>query len=85
LAGALIASSTKAKVPTVKSGPELRDVMKSSTKDKVEGTFHEARGTAKEMAGRMTDNPKLEVKGKVEKIAGAMQEKIGKVKDVLGK
>ena len=58
--------------------------MKSSTKDKVEGTFHDAKGKVKEMAGKITDNPKLEVKGKAEKIAGKVQEKVGQVKKVLG-
>ena len=54
-------------------------------KDKVKGTFHEAKGKAKEMAGKITDDPKLEAKGKAEKIAGKVQEKIGQVKKVLGK
>jgi uncharacterized protein YjbJ (UPF0337 family) len=58
--------------------------MKSSMKDKVKGTFHEAKGKVKEVAGKITDNPKLEAKGKVEKIAGKAQEKIGQVKKVLG-
>ena len=58
--------------------------MKSSIKDKVEGTFHEAKGTVKEMAGEITNNPKLEAKGKAEKIAGKVQEKIGQVKKALG-
>jgi uncharacterized protein YjbJ (UPF0337 family) len=58
--------------------------MKSSMKDKVKGTFHEAKGKVKEMAGKITDNPKLEAKGKVEKLAGKAQEKIGQVKKVLG-
>ena len=58
--------------------------MKSSMKDKVEGTFHEAKGKVKEVAGEITDNPKLEAKGKSEKIAGKVQEKIGQVKKVLG-
>jgi len=59
--------------------------MKSSMKDKVKGTFHEAKGKVREMAGKITDNPKLEAKGKVEKIAGKAQEKIGQVKKVFGK
>jgi uncharacterized protein YjbJ (UPF0337 family) len=59
--------------------------MKSSMKDKVKGTFHEAKGKVKEMAGKITDNPKLEAKGKIENIAGKAQEKIGQVKKVLGK
>ena len=58
--------------------------MKSSMKDKVEGTFHEAKGKIKEVAGEITDNPKLETKGKSEKLAGKVQEKIGQVKKVLG-
>jgi len=59
--------------------------MKSSMKDKVKGTFHEAKGKVKEMAGKFTDNPKLEGEGIGEKIAGKVQEKIGQVKKVLGK
>ena len=58
--------------------------MKSSTKDKVEGTFHDAKGKVKEMAGKIIDDPKLEAKGKAEKIAGKVQEKVGQVKKVLG-
>ena len=59
--------------------------MKSSIRDKVEGAFHEAKGRAKEMAGKTTDSPKLEAKGTAEKIAGKAQEKVGRVKKVLGK
>jgi uncharacterized protein YjbJ (UPF0337 family) len=58
--------------------------MKSSMKDKVEGTLHEAKGKVKEVAGEISDNPNLEAKGKSEKIAGKVQEKIGQVKKVLG-
>jgi uncharacterized protein YjbJ (UPF0337 family) len=59
--------------------------MKSSIKDKAEGTFHEAKGKVKEMAGKITDNSNLEAEGKVEKIAGKLQESVGQVKKVLGK
>lgn len=61
------------------------DTMKSSTKDKAEGTFHEVKGKVKEVAGKLTDNPKLEAEGTEERIAGKVQEKIGEVKKVLGK
>jgi len=64
---------------------ERRNTMKSSIKDKAEGKFHEAKGKVKEMAGKITDNPKMEGEGKAEKIAGKVQEKIGQVKKVLGK
>ncbi|MBW4057259.1 MAG: CsbD family protein [Proteobacteria bacterium] len=59
--------------------------MKSSIKDKTEGAFHEVKGKVKEVAGKQTDNPKLEAEGTVEKIAGKVQEKIGQGKKVLGK
>ena len=59
--------------------------MKSSMKDKVEGTLHEAKGNLKEMAGKMTDTPELRAEGIAEKTAGKIQEKRGQVKKVLGK
>jgi len=58
--------------------------MKSSIRDKAEGTFHGLKGKVKEMAGKLSDNPKLEAEGTSEKIAGKVQEKIGEVKKVLG-
>ena len=59
--------------------------MKSSTRDQSEGTFHEVKGTIKEIAGKLSDNPKLQAKGTIEKIAGKVQGKVGQVKKVLGK
>ena len=59
--------------------------MKSSIRDKAEGTFHEVKGNAKEIVGKITDNPKLEATGKVEKIAGKVQGKVGQIKKVCGK
>lgn len=59
--------------------------MKSSTKDQAEGKFHKVKGEIKEIAGKVSENPRLEAEGKDEKIAGKVQEKIGQVKKVLGK
>ena len=59
--------------------------MKTSRKDRVEGTYHELKGRVKEVAGKLSDNPKLEAEGNGEKIAGKVQEKVGQVKKVLGK
>jgi len=61
------------------------ETMKSSTKDKTEGTFHQIKGKAKEVAGKLSDNPKLEVEGTIEKTAGKVQKKVGETKKVLGK
>jgi uncharacterized protein YjbJ (UPF0337 family) len=63
----------------------LEDVMKSSIRDKAEGALHETKGKIKEVTGKITDNPKLEAKGKAEKIAGKVQGKVGQVKKVFGK
>jgi uncharacterized protein YjbJ (UPF0337 family) len=59
--------------------------MQSSTQDQAEGTFHKIKGKIKEVAGELSDNPKLEAEGTDEKVAGIVQEKIGQVKKVLGK
>jgi len=59
--------------------------MKSSTKDKAEGTFHELKGKVKEVAGKLSDDPTLEAEGTGEKIAGKIQGKFGQVKKVFGK
>ena len=58
--------------------------MKSSKQDTAEGTFHEVKGKVREVAGKLSDNPKLEAEGTVEKITGQVQEKIGEVKKVWG-
>jgi uncharacterized protein YjbJ (UPF0337 family) len=59
--------------------------MKSSIRDKAEGTFRQVKGKVKEVSGRLSDNPELEAEGTDEKIAGKVQEKVGQVKKVLGK
>ena len=59
--------------------------MKSGTRDQAEGTFHQLKGKVKEVAGELSDNPKLEAEGTGEKMDGKIQEKIGEIKKVLGK
>lgn len=59
--------------------------MKSSTKDQAKGKFHEVKGSLKETAGELSDNPKLKAEGTIEKIAGKFQGKVGQIKKVLGK
>ncbi len=57
--------------------------MKISTKNKVEGKLHEVVGKAKEVTGKIIDNPELEAKGKGENIAGKIQKKIGQIENVV--
>jgi uncharacterized protein YjbJ (UPF0337 family) len=58
---------------------------KSSIRDKAEGAFHEVKGTAKEIAGRVSKDQDLEAEGVGEKISGRVQGKLGQIKKVLGK
>ena len=59
--------------------------MKSGTQDEAEGKWHRIKGKIKEVAGKLSDDPKLEAEGANEKIGGNVQEKIGQVKKVVGK
>lgn len=59
--------------------------MKSSTKDKAQGAFHQVKGQVKESVGKISKDVNLETEGKSEKLAGKVQEKIGEVEKVLGK
>jgi len=59
--------------------------MKSSTKDKVEGSVHQTKGAIKEAAGRAVGNPDLQDRGTAEKVGGTIQKKVGDVKKVFGK
>ena len=47
--------------------------------------FHKVKGNVKEVAGKISDNPKLETEGTIEKMTGRVQEKVGQVKKVWGK
>jgi len=47
--------------------------MKPNTKDQAEGNFHKAKGKLKEIAGKLSMNPKLEAGGKDKKKAGKGQ------------
>jgi uncharacterized protein YjbJ (UPF0337 family) len=59
--------------------------MNSSTKDQIEGKFHELKGKVKQKAGHAAGNPDLESEGQSENLAGKVQKKIGQVKNVFEK
>lgn len=84
-ASSLITGKTGGQGASSQTENERRNTMKSSTKDQAEGKFHKVKGKIKEIAGKVSDDPKLEAEGKDEKRAGKVQEKIGQVKNVLGK
>ena len=59
--------------------------MKSSTKDKIQGTAKEAVGKVKEATGKAIGNPNLQDRGTAQKVAGKVERKVGDVKKVFGK
>jgi uncharacterized protein YjbJ (UPF0337 family) len=59
--------------------------MDSSTKDKLEGNFHELKGKVKEKVGHVTNDPNLESEGQGEKLAGKVQKKTANVEKVFEK
>lgn len=58
--------------------------MKPSTKDRVQGKYHEVKGGIKEKAGRANKNPRQEDEGTDEKVSGKIQKKIGEIEKVFG-
>lgn len=58
-------------------------MMKPRIKDKAEGKFHEMKGTVKEKAGQLMNNPGLQASGKREKAAGKVQGELSKIEKAL--
>ena len=52
-------------------------------KDPVQGTLEKAKGNVKEAAGKLVGNERLEAEGKADQVAGAVQKKVGDVKDAI--
>jgi uncharacterized protein YjbJ (UPF0337 family) len=52
-------------------------------KDRIKGSAQQAKGTVKEVAGKVTGDTNLESEGKGDKIAGKIQNAVGGLKDTL--
>lgn len=52
-------------------------------KDRSEGILDKAKGTIKEVAGKVTGDAKLEAEGKADKAGGAVKNAVGGVKDAV--
>jgi uncharacterized protein YjbJ (UPF0337 family) len=61
-----------------------KEKMTNSTRQKIEGDLHDAKGTAKEAEGKLTHDPDLEAEGRIEKVAGIVQKKLGKLEKLIG-
>lgn len=80
-----MAGMTRAEVGSVKPKNCRSNNMKSGTRDEAEGKWHEVKGKIKAIAGKVSDNPKMETEGANEEIAGKVQTKIGEIKKVVGR
>jgi uncharacterized protein YjbJ (UPF0337 family) len=52
-------------------------------KDRIKGSAQQAKGTVKEVVGKVTGDTKLESEGKADKVAGKIQNAVGGLKDTL--
>jgi uncharacterized protein YjbJ (UPF0337 family) len=59
------------------------EIMKTSTKDRIKGSFHEVKGTIKEQVGKATNDRELKAEGKAEKNVGKVQQRIGQAKETV--
>lgn len=59
--------------------------MKDSTYNKVQRVAKEVSGKAKELAGKMTDNPNLRERDRAEEVEGKIQKKGGRVEKLFNR
>ncbi|MDP2411874.1 MAG: CsbD family protein [Pseudolabrys sp.] len=52
-------------------------------KDRIEGSYEQAKGKVKEVAGKATGDTKLETEGKAQQVAGKVQNTVGGMKDAV--
>ena len=52
-------------------------------KDRIQGSVEQAKGKAKEVAGKVTGDSKLETEGRVQLATGKIQNAVGGFKDVV--
>ena len=52
-------------------------------KDRVQGSAEQAKGKAKEVAGKVTGDSKLQSEGKGDQVKGKIQNTVGGLKDTL--
>jgi uncharacterized protein YjbJ (UPF0337 family) len=50
-------------------------------KDEIDGAGKQAKGAIKDAVGGLTGNEKLQAEGKLDKVEGKVQSKVGEVKD----
>ncbi len=59
--------------------------MKESTKNRAKGRYHELKGNVKQKVGSATNNRRLQAEGLGERLAGKLQNAVGKAEKVIEK
>ena len=59
--------------------------MKTSTRDRAQGTAKKIAGRVNEVTGKVIGNSRLQAAGKAEKVKGQVQTKVGKAEKKLGR
>jgi uncharacterized protein YjbJ (UPF0337 family) len=59
--------------------------MKSGAKDRLKGAIHQVQGKAKQLAGIVVEDRKLEARGAAQKSAGKTEVRIGHLKQALNR
>jgi uncharacterized protein YjbJ (UPF0337 family) len=75
--------SAASKSPSPKRRPKPGD-LKSSTKDKIEGTARTIAGIIKEETSKSLKNHELQAEGTADQFVGNAQKSIGRIKKALG-
>lgn len=57
--------------------------MNPSTKDQIEGKFHEVKGKIKDTAGQVVGDSDLAEEGQAENVGGKIQKKVGQIEKVF--
>jgi uncharacterized protein YjbJ (UPF0337 family) len=65
-------------------GPEERFTVKPSRSDCAKGKFHQLRGLIRQKLGELANNPRLAASGRAEKIAGRIQNLLGRIEKSAG-
>ncbi len=58
--------------------------MKLSTRFRAHGLFRIVRGTSKTIAGRICSNRMMGVRGRIDRLTGRLQMRVGKVQGLCG-
>jgi uncharacterized protein YjbJ (UPF0337 family) len=63
----------------------MKEIIMSSTGDKIKGMANEAVGNVKQAVGKATGNDRLSAEGAAQELKGEAQQALGKAKDAVKK